>query len=169
MHDLVGHSQPNGTRYQWRKSPIFKTLKHGQTHHAIGDAFEREDGQCFPVEYISTPIQEQGKIIGAVVVFQDITARQAVESIKDEFIAVVSHELRTPLTSIRAALGMLAQTKLEVPAAQRQRMVEIAFSNTNRLVRLVSDILDIERIRLGKITLNPSNLRLDRHYVASGG
>lgn len=160
MHDLIWHSKPNGTRYGWRQSPIHSTLKHGHTHHVTGDLFRRHGGEDFPVEYVSTPIQEQGNIIGAVIVFQDITERQEIESIRDEFIAVVSHELRTPLTSIRAALGLLAQNKLEVPAAQRQRMVEIAFSNTNRLVRLVSDILDVERIKLGKITLNPQTCDL---------
>ncbi|MGB3299847.1 MAG: GAF domain-containing protein [Phormidesmis sp.] len=154
MHDLINHSKPDGTVYSWQQSPIFKTLKHGQTHHVAGDLFFRQDNQPFPVEYVSTSIQEKGNIIGAVVIFQDITERQAIETMRDEFIAVVSHELRTPLTSIRAALGLLAQAKLEIPASQRQRMVEIAFSNTNRLVRLVSDILDVERIKLGKITLN---------------
>ncbi len=159
MHDLICHSKPDGTRYPWRQSPIYNTLKHGQTQHVAGDLFQRQ-GQSFPVEYVSTSIWEQGKIIGAVVVFQDITERQEIELMRDEFIAVVSHELRTPLTSIRAALGLLAQKKLEVPAAQRQRMVEIAFSNTNRLVRLVSDILDVERIKLGKITLSPQTCDL---------
>ena len=108
----------------------------------------------FPVEYVSTPIQDQGAIIGVVVIFKDITERQVVERMKDEFISVVSHELRTPLTSIRTALGLLAQGNLDIPAEKRQRMVEIASSNTHRLVRLVDDILDVERIKLGKVSLN---------------
>jgi len=160
MHDLLKPSKSKGDRYGWEQSPIFNTLRHGQTHHVVGDVFERNDGSKFPVEYVSTSIQEKGKIIGAVVIFQDITERQAIDSMKDEFIAVVSHELRTPLTSIRAALGLLAQNKIKIPAEKRQRMIKIASSNTNRLVRLVSDILDVERIKLGKMVLNkqPCNL-----------
>ncbi|MGC1305729.1 MAG: ATP-binding protein [Phormidesmis sp.] len=154
IHDFLNHSKPDGSLYSQAQSPVFKTLKYSQTHHVTGDLFGRQDGSKFPVEYVSTSIQEQGKMIGAVVIFQDITERQAIELMKDEFIAVVSHELRTPLTSIRAALGLLAQSELKIPMPKRQRMVEIAFSNTNRLVRLVSDILDVERIKLGKITLN---------------
>ncbi|MEO1635267.1 MAG: ATP-binding protein, partial [Cyanobacteria bacterium J06631_9] len=160
MHELLKHSTPQGESYRWEQSPIFSTLRHGQTHHVIGDIFERKDGSQFPVEYVSTSIQEKGKKIGAVVIFQDITERQAIDSMRDEFIAVVSHELRTPLTSIRAALGLLAQNKIEIPAAKRQRMIKIASSNTNRLVRLVSDILDVERIKLGKMVLNKQSCNL---------
>ncbi|MEM9945466.1 MAG: GAF domain-containing protein [Cyanobacteria bacterium P01_D01_bin.36] len=155
MHDVLKHSTPEGDLYSWKKSPIFQTIQHGRTHHVTGDLFQKNTGFSFPVEYVSTCIQEKGNIIGAVVIFQDITERQAIETMKDEFIAVVSHELRTPLTSIRAALGLLSQTKIEISPSKRQRMVEIAFSNTNRLVRLVGDILDMERIKLGKITLQP--------------
>ncbi|MEO0646800.1 MAG: ATP-binding protein [Cyanobacteria bacterium J06650_10] len=154
MHDLLSHANAHGEIYRWRKSPIFKTLKKGQTHHVTGDLFEKRDGSQFPVEYVSTSIREQGKIIGAVIIFQDITERQMIDTMKDEFIAVVSHELRTPLTSIRAALGLLAQSRIEIPTEQQHRMIEIASSNTNRLVRLVSDILDVERIKLGKTVLN---------------
>ena len=154
MNDLLLHAKSEEAPYLWQQNPIYKTLRYGQTHHATGDLFFRKDGTSFPVEYVSTSIRDDGKIVGAVVIFQDITERQMIEAMKDEFIAVVSHELRTPLTSIRAALGLLAQEQLNIPATKRQRMVEIAFSNTNRLVRLVSDILDVERIKLGKVTLN---------------
>ncbi|MEO0533467.1 MAG: ATP-binding protein [Cyanobacteria bacterium P01_A01_bin.123] len=160
MHDLLNHSMSDGTPYGWQQSPIFKTLTHGQTHHITGDLWERKDGFQFPTEYVSTSIRENSNIIGAVVIFKDITERQVIESMKDEFIAVVSHELRTPLTSIRTALGLLAQEGLDIPSPKRQRMVEIASSNTNRLVRLVNDILDVERMKLGKITLNKKTCNL---------
>ncbi len=154
MHDLIELTAANQAPYPWAQSPIFKTLKYGTTHHHAGDLFRRRQGDLFPVEYISTPIKEQGEILGAVIIFKDITERQTVDRLKDEFISVVSHELRTPLTSIRTALGLLVQQHLDIATEKRQRMTEIAFSNTNRLVRLVNDILDIERIKLGKISLN---------------
>ncbi|MBE9067019.1 hypothetical protein IQ260_10160 [Leptolyngbya cf. ectocarpi LEGE 11479] len=160
MHGLLNYSTSEKIPYRWEKSPIFKTLKRGETHHIAGDLFERQGGFSFPVEYVSTPIYENNTIVGAVVIFKDITERQIIEAMKDEFIAVVSHELRTPLTSIRAALGLLAQENLEISAPKRQRMVNIAFSNTKRLVRLVNDILDVERIQLGKITLNKKTCNL---------
>ena len=158
MHGLLNYSTADNTPRPWQQSPIFKTLTHGQIHHVTGDVFERQDKSSFPIEYVSTPIYENGNIIGAVVIFKDITERQIIEAMQDDFIAVVSHELRTPLTSIRAALGLLAQETLEIPGPKRQRMIEIAFSNTKRLVRLVNDILDVERIKLGTLNKKACNL-----------
>ncbi len=153
MHPILNHSKPDGTPYRWEDSPIFATLQTGLVQHVTEDLFRRQDGSSFPVEYVSTPIREQGEIVGAVVVFKDMTERQLMERMKDEFVSVVSHELRTPLTSIRTALGMLAQGHLDTQPEKSQRMVEIAFSNTNRLVRLINDILDLERIKFGKTVM----------------
>ncbi|MEH2358658.1 ATP-binding protein [Nostoc sp.] len=153
MHGIVKHSQPDGAPYCWEENPIRATLETGAVQHISDDIFYRCDGSKFPVEYVSTPIREQGDIVGAVVIFKDITERQIVERMKDEFVSVVSHELRTPLTSIRSALGLLARGSLNDQPKKSQRMLEIAFDNTNRLVRLINDILDIERINSGKATM----------------
>lgn len=90
------------------------------------------------------------RMIGAMT---DITDRRAVERLKDEFVATVSHELRTPLTSIRGALGLLTSGRLGSLPEKGQRLLEIASTNTDRLVRLINDILDIERMESGKVTL----------------
>ncbi|MEA2490695.1 MAG: hypothetical protein QOH21_2487, partial [Acidobacteriota bacterium] len=96
---------------------------------------------------------ENGTLLGAVVTFRDITERRAVERMKDEFVSVVSHELRTPLTSIRGALGLIAGGRVGELPERARRMIDIAVSNTDRLVRLINDILDIERMESGRITL----------------
>jgi hypothetical protein len=85
--------------------------------------------------------------------FIDITERRELERIKGEIVSVVSHELRTPLTSIRGALGLLAGGFLRSQPEKAQRMLEIAVSNTDRLVRLINDILDLERLESGKMTM----------------
>ena len=86
---------------------------------------------------------------------QDVTERREVERSKDEFVSIVSHELRTPLTSIRGSLGLLDGGVLgSLPDAAR-RMIDIAVQNTDRLVRLINDILDIERIDSGTIEMHP--------------
>ncbi|PMB52543.1 histidine kinase [Fischerella thermalis CCMEE 5201] len=154
MHEVVKHSKPDGVRYFLEDNPIYATLQNGTVQHVTDDIFYRRDGSKFPVEYVSTPIREQKKIVGAVVIFKDITERQIIERMKDEFVSVVSHELRTPLTSIRSALGLLARGSLNNQPEKSQRMLEIAFDNTNRLVRLINDILDIERINSGKVTMH---------------
>jgi PAS domain S-box-containing protein len=134
-------------------NPVRATLGSGVGREVKDTTFRRADGSSFPVEYSSTPIVEDGQITGAVVTFRDVTERREVERMKDEFVSVVSHELRTPLTSIRGSLGLLAAGKLgEVPEKGR-RMLEIAVQNTDRLVRLINDILDIERIESGTVTM----------------
>jgi signal transduction histidine kinase len=92
--------------------------------------------------------------VGVVVAFADVTERRALDKMKDEFISTVSHELRTPLTALRAALGLVAGGALASKPDKMQQMVEIALGNTDRLVRLVNDILDLERIGSGKAQLH---------------
>ena len=127
-------------------SQILATLEDGEARRVTDEVFWRRDGSSFPVEYVVAPMREEGEIIGAVVTFKDITDRLAVERMKDEFISVVSHELRTPMTSIHGALGLLNSGLLDAYPQKAKRMLQIAVTNTDRLVRLVNDILDLERM-----------------------
>ncbi|MEB3886029.1 PAS domain S-box protein [Lyngbya sp. CCY1209] len=81
---------------------------------------------------------------------QDISERRAMEQMKQEFISVVSHELRTPLTAIRGSLGLLSCGLYDDRPETFHRLIEIALLDTERLVRLVNDILDIERLESGR-------------------
>ncbi|MBF0492557.1 MAG: PAS domain-containing sensor histidine kinase [Deltaproteobacteria bacterium] len=81
----------------------------------------------------------------------DITDRKKVEQMKNEFIATVSHELRTPLTSIRGSLGLISGGAVGDMPDKAKPLVQIALSNCERLVRMINDILDIEKIESGKI------------------
>ncbi len=113
----------------------------------------RKNGSEFPVEIGLNPIHARdGLVILTTIV--DISERRRVDRLKDEFVSTVSHELRTPLTSIAASLGLLtggAVAKLPDNAA---RLVTIAYNNSQRLVRLINDILDIEKIESGKVTFH---------------
>ena len=83
----------------------------------------------------------------------DISDRRELEKLKDEFVSVVSHELRTPLTSIQGALDLLAGGALDDRPDYARHMLKIAAKNADRLVHLINDILDIERIESGKVTM----------------
>ncbi|NMG20474.1 PAS domain S-box protein [Brasilonema bromeliae] len=146
-------SKLDGTPYTLTDSPIYESLKDASVDQVTNEVFRRKNNSSFPVEYASTPILEQGKVKGAVITFKDITERQLVERMKDEFISVVSHELRTPLTSIHGSLGMLSSGLLSPASERGKRLLEIAVDSTDRLVRLINDILDIERIESGKVTM----------------
>ncbi|MEN8445400.1 MAG: PAS domain-containing sensor histidine kinase, partial [Cyanobacteria bacterium J06555_13] len=84
----------------------------------------------------------------------DISDRKAIERMKDEFLAVVSHELRTPLTSIHTSLKLMATGRLGHLSEDGQQMLEVADENTDRLVRLVNNVLDLQRIESGEVTMD---------------
>ena len=114
------------------------------------DMIFRANGASFPAEFVVTPIRGQGRVSGAVLSFRDITQRYALDRMKDEFISTVSHELRTPLTSIRGALGLLTSGILGETNEKASHLLRIAVTNSDRLVRLINDILDLERIQSGR-------------------
>jgi PAS domain S-box-containing protein len=110
------------------------------------------DGRPRWLSSTKVPIKnDTGQVIGIVGISRDITARQEIDRLKSEFITTVSHELRTPLTSIRGSLGLLAGGAAGAISDSAKMMVDIAYKNSERLTRLVNDILDIERIEGGKL------------------
>lgn len=92
-----------------------------------------------------------GNIIGYLGTVTDINELKKVERMKNEFVSTVSHELRTPLTSIRGSLGLLAGEIAGPLSAQAKQLVNIANQNSERLLHLINDILDIEKIEAGKM------------------
>ena len=89
--------------------------------------------------------------VSYVAVIRDVTERKRVEDMKTEFVSTVSHELRTPLTSIGGSLGLLSAGAAGPLGDKAGRLVSIAHSNCERLIRLINDILDIEKIESGKM------------------
>ncbi len=114
------------------------------------DTIFRYDGSSFSAEYALTPILDHGHFSGSVLSFRDVSQRNALDRLKDEFISTVSHELRTPLTSIRGALGLLSSGILGNVSEKAANLLRIALTNSDRLVRLINDILDLERIQSGR-------------------
>ncbi len=164
IHEAIHHSHADGTPWAGQDCPNTLGMHRGQALVLTDDTFWRPDGTSFPVEYSSRPMfDEEGTQRGAVVVFRDVTERRAIDRLKSEFVSTVSHELRTPLTSIRGALGLLGSGLLGTLHEKGQRMLEIAVSNTDRLVRLINDILDLERIGSGKTEL--AHAPVDAHTV----
>ena len=152
-HALFHAPDADGLPYPLATCYITEAVRDGVTAVAEDDVYRRPDGQDVPVEVTASPLRDDGRILGAVVVFRDVTDRREVERLKDEFVSIVSHELRTPLTSIRGALGLLDSGALgELPDASA-RMVHVARSSSDRLSRLVDDILDIERMDSGTTPL----------------
>ena len=121
-----------------------------------------QDGSMHSLSVTYIPhIQEENIIQGFFALTSDISDRKAIERMKDEFISVVSHELRTPLTSIHSSLKILATGKLGSLSHKGQRMLQIADEQTERLVHLVNNVLDLQRIQSGKIKMNKQACKTD--------
>ncbi|MGH6983328.1 MAG: PAS domain S-box protein [Stellaceae bacterium] len=114
---------------------------------------KRKDGVVFPMELAVNEmwLGKQRLFVGMV---RDITEQKKVERLKNEFVSTVSHELRTPLTSIAGSLGLLVGGAAGALPERVAHLIGIAHSNIKRLMRLVNDILDIEKIESGKMTFS---------------
>ncbi|MBE7385706.1 MAG: PAS domain S-box protein [Leptolyngbya sp. SIO1E4] len=121
-------------------------------------SFEAElttpDGKprCLMATYIPE-MDDHGYIKGFFGLTNDISDRKATERMKDEFVSIVGHELRTPLTSIHGSLKILASKKLGTLTPQGQEFIEISLKNTQRLTRLINDVLDLERMESGRVAM----------------
>ncbi len=112
----------------------------------------RLDGRTLDAEISAAGVTFDGRPAVQVLI-RDVSERRAVERMKDELLAVLGHELRTPLTSIRGSLGLLDGGVLGPLSPRGQRMITIAVSNTDRLIRLLNDVLDVERMQAGRLLL----------------
>ena len=156
-HDLHGRSahdrfhapDADGRPFPWEGCYVADAIREGMLATSEADVYVRADGTSFPVEITASPVMDEDRLQGAVVAFRDVTQRREVDRMKDEFLSVVSHELRTPLTSIRGSLGLLASGKLGDLTPRAGSMVTIALQSSERLTRLINDLLDIERIESG--------------------
>jgi PAS domain S-box-containing protein len=159
--ELIGHdahgtfhapSAP-GVPFPSSSCYIAEAIRDGVMTNAEEDSYLRADGLVIPVEVTATPLTDDGTTLGAVVVFRDVTQRREVDRLKSEFVSMVSHELRTPLTAIRGSLGLLAGGAVGPLPPSAARMVDIALISSERLTRLINEILDLERMEAGGLPM----------------
>ncbi|TCS65132.1 CHASE domain-containing protein [Varunaivibrio sulfuroxidans] len=113
----------------------------------------RRDGAAFPIELSIAEMNIEGECL-FVGVLRDITERKEVDRIKDEFISTISHELRTPLTSIKGSLGLLSGKTSKISPQKSSELIDLALKNTERLILLVNDILDMEKLASGQMVFD---------------
>jgi signal transduction histidine kinase len=133
-----------------------------------GDA-ERQDSrfvnQRWPepreLHLFSAPVRTDGQLLGRLFVFRDVTREREVDRMKTEFVSLVSHELRTPLTSIKGFTQMVLEGDAGEINEEVQEFLGIALNNTDRLIALVNDLLDISRIESGRVQLKSEAVDLN--------
>lgn len=145
-HELLRMEATDGTRVA--------VTAEGLSARQVTGRHRRVDGSSFDAELVCAPIIDEGSTVGTVVVLRDVSERHAVDRMKGEFISVISHELRTPLTSIGGALGLLDAGAAGVLEPRAARMVQLAKISTDRLMRLINDMLDVEGMVTGMLTMN---------------
>lgn len=119
------------------------------------------DGSQGCLSTLKAPLRDEaGQVIGIITHNRDITEEKRNQEIKNDFISTVSHELRTPLTSIRGSLGLIAAGVAGPLPPKVENLVRIAHSNSERLVLLINDILDMEKIESGKMSFDIRPLKL---------
>lgn len=117
-----------------------------------------KNGVLFWNELTVSPVHnDRGELINFIGIQNDISARLEADTRIAEFYSMISHELRTPLSSIRASLGLLDERAADISkhtGEENAQLVKIALRNTDRLIRLIGDIIDIRKIEAGKLALN---------------
>jgi PAS domain S-box-containing protein len=149
--DLVHPEDVESTLREMQK------LRLGGTTSDFENRFRTNDGAYRWLSWCSVSLPERGLIYA---VARDVHERKKLERMKNDFVSAVSHELRTPLTSIHGSLALiLGGVAGELPEKART-LTQIAGKNSERLVRLVNDILDIEKIESGTMAFRPARVEL---------
>nr|WP_306419580.1 HAMP domain-containing sensor histidine kinase [Thalassovita mangrovi] len=119
-----------------------------------GISARRLDGGAFPAHLSLGRVSLRDRMVFTAII-TDLTETKRMERMKSEFVSTVSHELRTPLTSIKGSLGVLLADALAGEVSDKARsLIRIASRNSDRLIRLINDILDIEKIEAGKLVFD---------------
>jgi hypothetical protein len=175
-HATLHHTRADGSCYSGRDCPILTTLATGVATRNDDDLFWRANGTPLPVSTVTQPMVKDGRIVGAVVSFVDISQRKAFDQArnralaeaerlaraKSEFLANMSHEIRTPLNAI---LGMthLIQRASTLPG-QEERLNKINAAGQH-LLETINTILDLSKIEAGKFELAETDV--DIHQIAA--
>jgi len=124
--------------------------------------YRKKNGQPMPTAITVSPIMLEGKPVGAIEVFRDITLEYEIDRMKSDFISLASHQLRTPLSAIKTYSHMLLDGYMGDITAAQNRSLRTIVSAANRMNELISTLLNITRIESGNVTVNPKSVVIER-------
>jgi signal transduction histidine kinase/DNA-binding response OmpR family regulator len=117
---------------------------------------------------VVAPVRDgAGTLVGHLLQYRDVTHEAELERMKSDFVSVVSHELRTPMTSIKTSLALVLAGAAGALDPSARELLEIAARNSDRLIALVNDLLDLSRIEAGHVKLQPEPVALGDAIKAS--
>ena len=154
---LLGSGDRDGTERWWQDF-----VAAGKPVTVVAERCLRRDGLELACEWTLTPlVDEQSQVNSIVLQGRDITQQRAAERVRSEFTSTLSHELRTPLTSILGSLQLLRSGALGDMDREQDELVEVAERNGQRLLDLINEVLDIEKIESGRLSLVPEPIELE--------
>jgi PAS domain S-box-containing protein len=165
MHPLI--ALPEDQAKAFKGMPHFALTGTGPAVGTIQELLAvRKNGEVFPVERSVSSFRMRGRWF-AVSSVRDISERRKVDKLKKEFISTVSHELRTPLTAIKGSLGLILGTMAGQLPEQVRQLLSIADSNSARLISLINDILDLEKLESGAMKFHMELIDLTETVMAA--
>ena len=172
LHDLIHFQKADGTPQSRDDCPTHCCIRDGRIYQSNDDAFTRKDGSIFPISVVASPLIEDGRVVGTVAAFQDITERKRFETeilkakalaesanhAKSDFLATMSHEIRTPMNGI---IGM-TELALDSELSREQReYLSLVKSSADSLLDIINDILDFSKIEAGRVDLECIPFRIN--------
>ena len=174
-HQIWHHTRPDGSPYPEQECPIYAAFRDGAVHHVSDEVFWRKNGTSFSAAYTSNPILEDGKLVGAVVTFRDITERKRAEEkihrLNEEleqhvlqleaanreleaFSYSVSHDLRAPVRAVTGFSSMLLNDYSDKLDDEGKRLLDVIRNSTRKMAELIDDLLALSRIGRKDIELS---------------
>lgn len=154
-HASLAICYPDGTPYDPRHLPLTRSALDGETHTSVEMIICRPDGGKIPILANTAPVRDpEGRLKGAVGIFQDISQLKELERLKDEFLTVAAHELKTPMVSMKGYAQLLLRRIGQMPDAESwAKPLRTIDSQVNRMTNLVERLLDVSRIQMKRLEL----------------
>ncbi|MFH1790257.1 MAG: ATP-binding protein [bacterium] len=143
-----------------KKHPLHKALKNRKKYVDNSHRMKKIDNTKFNAYIVATPVLLEKEMIGAVMVFRDITMEKNIDKAKTEFVSLASHQLRTPLSTMNWYAEMLLDGDAgKLKPTQQNHVVEI-YNSSHRMAKLVNSLLNVSRLELGTFTIDPETANI---------
>ena len=162
-HEAAIYRRADGEKYESHERPLARALDHGEVVRAEEILFDLPDGRKVTTLVNATPIySDDGEIVSAVAVVQDMTPLEEVERLRRDFLAMVSHELRTPLTTIKGCTGIVLGSSSPPTNSEMLQYFQMIDEQSDNLRDLVNNLLDMTQIETGalSVTLEPTDVEV---------
>ncbi|HAH33096.1 MAG TPA: hypothetical protein DCL44_12360 [Elusimicrobia bacterium] len=154
LHPVIHHTRTDGSAYPVDYCPMFLAYTRKLESVTDDELLWRRDGTSFAAQYSAAPMFRNGFVSGAVIAFSDITERKKLEESKEFLVNSIVHDLKNPLTAITSAVSLLLETPVLKPEKEQKDVFDIISRGSEEMKNMVSDILDVSRMREGKLGLS---------------